>query len=441
MRTIRISHLLGIVQRRKIFLVAPFLTISLLSMIGAFVLPKKYESYTTILLQKEQTLNPLLDFDRAVMLAGGNQLASFNEIIYSRKTIQSLLDSLGRSPDQSSNEKWDDLIETTRKKVGTDLRGNDSFRITFTDSDPNSCQQAATILCNIYIQTSLKSERQQAEETVKFLEQKVEELRVQYEKQQREFLGTRQRGLATAPISEEGLQYMMGKVEENLTDKQRGLEQQDRALKLLRTIEENLDNPGVISQIAALSHEGGTILYLDTLKSASLRYNQALSRYTPRHPQVQSVRRELATLLVKSTEALEAKVEQTKAELASLGNQRSKTEREISKSINVGIVGSERRSEFARIKDNFENTKQRLDQAKIAKALADRGASKYVILDPAVVPSSPTKPKKGPIITGGIIIGLIVGIASMFVAEYYDPTIRSARDIEVFQKPVIGYLP
>lgn len=438
---VNISDIMDIVRERKKYLLIPFLIISVLSVVAAFVLPKRYEAYTTILFKKEQTLNPLLDFQRAVQAGGGNELVSFNEIVYSRTTIQSLLDSLNWRPDERVGEKPEDLIEATRKKIQTDLRGNDSFRITFIDSDPYACQRAASVLCNMYIEISLKSEKQQAEETVKFLEGKVEELRVQYEKQQNEYLRARQSGLASAPIGEAGLQTILGTVQGNLTAKEQMLEQQQRALSQLRMFQENLDNPGVISQIAALDPQGGTILYVDTLKAISLRYNQLLNRYQPRYPQVQTARRELADMLAKSTEALAAKVEQTKAERSSLSAQRDKTQRDISSSINVGVVGSERGSEYLRISENYESTKQKLDAARVAKELADRGASKYVILDPAELPDSPTRPKRGLIIGGGFAMGLIVGIATMLMMEYYDPTIRRKQDIEVFNKPIIGYLP
>jgi len=437
---VTVSEILDIIRRRKHLFIIPFLIITFISVIGAYLLPKRYEAYTTILIKKEQTLNPLLDWGRAVMFAmADNQLASFNEIVLSRTTIQTLLDSLGIKP--SKNEKMDDLIEATRKKIWTDLRGSDSFRITFVDSDPVICQRAATVLCNMYIQKSLQSDRQQAEETVRFLEQKVEELRQQYEAQQQEYLETRQRGLATSPIGETGLQGMLGRIQEQLTDKERQLEQQQRALSQLKMFQNNIDNPGVVSQIAALDPQGGAILYVDTLKAVSLRYNQLLTRYKPTYPAVQSLRRELSDLLAKSVEALQARVEQTKAERASLVNQAEKTQRDISGSINVGIVGGARGSEYLRVKENYDGAKQKLDQARIAKELADRGASRYVILDPAEIPTTPTKPKKPVIIGGGMALGVIIGIAAMFLSEYYDPTIRRKQDIEMFHKPIIGYLP
>jgi capsular polysaccharide biosynthesis protein len=170
---VTISEILKAVERRMEFFVIPFLIISLMSILFDNVLPnrKRYVSFTSLMIMNEWRL----DSGRVVRFAtSDNQLASFNETVLSRTTIQTLLDSLGIKP--RKGVEVDDLIEATRKKIWTDLRGNDSFRITFVDSDPYLCQRAATVLCNIYIHKSLQSDRQQAEETVRFLEQKEAQL-------------------------------------------------------------------------------------------------------------------------------------------------------------------------------------------------------------------------------------------------------------------------
>ncbi|MEK7671240.1 MAG: GNVR domain-containing protein, partial [Bacteroidota bacterium] len=200
------------------------------------------------------------------------------------------------------------------------------------------------------------------------------------------------------------------------------------------------DDPTTISKIAALDLQGVTS-YVDTLKALSLKYNQLLIRYTPRYPRVQSVREEVVALLGKSAEALQAAIQNTQARRASVASLREQTLGDLSRSINVQAYGTERSAEFIRVKDNYDAAKQRLGQAKVTKELADRGASKYVILDPAQAPDRPTKPKKMLIMMGGAALGLIVGIAAMWLMEYYDPTVRRRQDIEVFNKPIIGYLP
>jgi uncharacterized protein involved in exopolysaccharide biosynthesis len=439
---VSISMVADIVRRRKMFFLFPFLTISVISVIGAYILPKRYESYTTILLEKDQARNPVMDYWTKASMTWNwdNQLSTLNEILFSRTTIRALLDSLGMKPEVNTNDRWDGLIEGMKRQITTALTGNDAFRIMVADRDPFVAKRAAEVLSNIYIQTTLKSERQQAEETVRFLEKKVEELRQEFEAQQREYLGTRQRNLSTQPQEEGALRPQLVRISEELSTVERVLEQQMRSLNQIIYFRENLDNPVVVSQIAALDPSGAGI-YVDTLKALSIRYNQLLARYKPRYPQVQAAKKELSELLQKTADALEVEIQNSKSKRLSLQTSRDRMVQDISVSINAGTIASERGSEYLRVKENYETGKQMLDQARVKKELADRGGSRYVILDPAQVPSTPSKPKKGLIVGGGMALGIVVGIAAMFVVEYFDPTIRRKRDIEIFNRPIIGYIP
>lgn len=441
-RHVSIPAILDVIRRRKMFFIIPFGVILLFSIAAAFLMPKRYESYTTILLERSQAKDPLMDYwTKASMVWNwDNQLTKLNEILLSRTSIESLLDSLGKKQEGKSNEAWDATIESTRRQIGTSLTGTDGFRISFADEDPEVTKRAAEALCNIYIQATLRSDRQQAEETVKFLEGKVEELRGDFERQQQEYLGARQRNLSAQPQEEAALRPQLVRITDDLTGVERTLEQQSRALNQIRHFRENLENPAVVSQIAALDPKGA-MLYVDTLKSVSVRYNQLLMRYTSVYPQVISTRNELAELLQKAGEALEEEIQNSKSKRASLQNSRDEMIRGISTSINSGSVTAERGSEFLRVKESYEIAKKSLDQARVKKELADRGASRYVILDPAKVPSTPSKPKKGMLIGGGAALGFIIGFAAMFVVEFYDPTIRRRQDIEVFNRPIIGYIP
>ncbi len=439
---VSVAEIVDIVRRRKKFFIMPFLVITVVSVVGAFLLPKRYESYTTILLQKDQTLNPLVEWGRAVSIAmeDGGALGFFNEIIFSRTTIRSMLDSIGRMPEENTAAGWDGMIDGTRKRIGSELRGNESFRISFADSDPFVAQRAVTALCNLFIQTSLRSDKQQAEETVRYLEEKVEELKKEFATTQKDFVGGEISRLANAPSEMTSLQSSYDDMQKEVTALELKLTQQERVLMQINEFKGNLDDPITVSRLAALDPDG-TLSYSDTLKSLSVRYNQLLTRYTPRYPQVQTMRKQLSDLLDKFGEALDAEIQNNRAKRSSFVNQRESTKRDMSVSLTYKEIKSGRTADYIRLKDILDGAQQKLLQAKAQKELVDRGASKYVILDPPQVPSEPTKPKKGIIISGGSALGLIVGLAAMFIVEFYDPTIRRKRDIEVFNKPIIGYLP
>ncbi len=436
---ISMTEVWDIVRRRKLYFLVPFILISTISVIGAFVLPKRYESYTTILLQKEDILNPFMEWQKAVALAAPDQLTLLNEIIFSRSSIERLLDSLGISP-QGGAEKMENLVADTRRKISIEQRASDSFRIFYADSDPVVTQKAATIIANIYIQTSLRSNQQQNEDIVRFYEKKVDEFQKKFEDEQRSLLTLQQSRLGSTPLEEVSLRPKLTRIKDEMGANEKVLMQQQQALTLIKSYRENIDNPSTVAQISALD-AGSSVQYINELKALAVKYTNLLSRYTPRYPEVQVARAQLVDLLEKASEALQSEITSTRSKRSRLEADWNETNSSLSTAINTNEVGTERQSSYVIIKELYDTMRQKLEAAKLNKELGDRGASKYVILDPAQIPSFPTKPKKELIIGGGSALGLLIGIAAMFAMEYYDPTIRRRQDIEVFNKPIIGYLP
>jgi polysaccharide biosynthesis transport protein len=437
---INLQQIPDVIRRRKRYVIVPFVIIFVISTVGAYLLPKRYESYTTILLQKDEILNPLVQFQMAVTMTQEDRLTSFNEIIYSRSTIEILLNRLRRVPETTESSAVDELIETTQRKISTSQRGSDSFRITVADSDPKVAQMSASILAEIYMETSLKSNQQQTEDAVAFFQQKVEEYRQKFEEYQRELLELQQGTLSTLPQGENTLRPLLDQVEAELTQTKKTLDTQARTKQLLESYAENIDMPGTVSQISSLPADGA-ILYIDELKTLSLKYTELLARYTPQYPAVKSARQHVIILLQNSAEALDGEIKSTETRMKRQEARRGEILENLSKSIDLNEVTSERRTNYLMYQQLYDNMRVKLEQARVSRDLGARGASKYVILDPAQVPSKPTKPKKALIIGGGFSLGLIIGVATMLMAEFYDPTIRRRQDIEVFQKPIIGYLP
>jgi len=68
--------------------------------------------------------------------------------------------------------------------------------------------------------------------------------------------------------------------------------------------------------------------------------------------------------------------------------------------------------------------------------------SKNRIIDKALMPKSPIKPKKKLIVLIGLILGLILGIALAFLREFLDDRIKEEEDVtKVTGVPVLGLIP
>jgi uncharacterized protein involved in exopolysaccharide biosynthesis len=173
-------QLVSVIRRRWFWIVAPIVVVTTICVIGAYLLPRRYESTTTIWVQKDEILNPLVSFTMAVQMASEDRLRTFNEIVYSRQTIEALLDSLGRRTGIESQAAWDELIDKTKASIRTDRSGSDSFTMLFVDTDPVRAQRAVTTLAHMFIQTRLQAEFQRNEYTVQFFENKLHEYEQKY---------------------------------------------------------------------------------------------------------------------------------------------------------------------------------------------------------------------------------------------------------------------
>ena len=170
---ITLHEVIAVFRARKRFFVLPTVIITVLCATGAFMLPNKYESSTTILVQRDEILNPLIGYQMAVAMASEDRLRTFNEIIFSRTTLRKLIDTLGMTDAKTTEEKKQGIIDGVEKAIEIERRGGDSFRITFTDTDPARAQRAAQTLADLFIQTILQVEGQRNEQAVKFFEKKL----------------------------------------------------------------------------------------------------------------------------------------------------------------------------------------------------------------------------------------------------------------------------
>jgi uncharacterized protein involved in exopolysaccharide biosynthesis len=89
----------------------------------------------------------------------------------------------------------------------------------------------------------------------------------------------------------------------------------------------------------------------------------------------------------------------------------------------------------------YNDMKVKLEQARTTRDLGEKGAEQYIVIDPPDLPVNPSKPNKFLLIFGGIAIGLFVGFLSAGFMELFDTRIRTTNDIEVYDKPVLAYLP
>lgn len=83
-----------------------------------------------------------------------------------------------------------------------------------------------------------------------------------------------------------------------------------------------------------------------------------------------------------------------------------------------------------------------LDRMKEANVSAGLKESNIHVVDPAVVPTGPVKPRVMLNLSLGLVLGLALGVGLAFFQEYLDKTLKTADDVEqLLRLPALGVLP
>jgi len=441
---IRLHEVLGMYRRRWKLVVIPTIIVSILSTTGAFLLPRKYEATTTMLVRPDQTLRAMGDYQEL----GGyeEQLRSYGDIIFSRTFIQAVIDSLGIGRGIQTEAEREVLIRSVRSSIGADRRGPDSFSITFNSSDPGITKRGAEVVANLFIQTKLRLENRQIFLTIQFLENKVEELRGEFEKSARSLVFSMQENSNELPIETRSLYTQITGIDAKLNSTNERVKTCQKSLLSLRTLPELLKSSpdGMRSEsgkLPLLELQREDLPYVAELRTLVTRYDELTQRYTGKWPEIEKLEIQIASLLDRIRGATETELARLQTQASDLERQRGALIEEVKKSSLSDRMNQDKQSNYDVDLRQYNDMKSRLDQARLKAEVESKGANQYIILDTPIYPTSPTKPNRRMLIAGGIGLGFFLGVISVIIAELFDTTIRTSKDIEVYEKPIVALLP
>lgn len=412
--------------------------VTILSAVGAFMLKSKYESSTTILVQREEILNPLIRFEMAITAASEDRLRTFNEIIYSNTTIQKLIDSLRFSSAATTNEKGEELVKTVRRNVTTERRGSDSFRISYLDTDPVRAQKAASLLANLFITTILRVAQQRDDQAVQFFENKLEELHQKFEASQKQVVNLLQQRMNTMPVESRGMYNRLEEVEKQISDIDSRANIYNQALDILKTLPTALQTESGKQRLYDLARYD--IPLTVDLRPLLIKYDDYLRRYTPKYPEVEKLEKQIEELLDQVRSGVQSEFPKLEPKRSALEQRRTALIDNIRESSVNERVGDEKESDYGMYRKLYDDMKVKLEQAKTSRDLGSTGANQFIIIDPALVPFQASKPNKRMIVLGGFGLGIFLGLLVAILRELLDTTIRAPRDIEQYNKPVIAFI-
>ncbi|MCH8556269.1 MAG: hypothetical protein LAT84_00545 [Balneolia bacterium] len=432
-----VQNIKDVVRRRWLLLLITPLFFVGAAVVALQYIEPKFESSTSILVLKDETLNPLVMYNMGASSANEDRLNSFNEIIYSRTAMEMLIDSLGLDRTLRTESEKQLLISNLRRNIYTTSRASDSFEITYRDTDPVRARDGTSILANHFISSRLRLENRTNEETVTFFSNQLEQLQQTVDElrnQQTDRTSTR---LQDIPSDTNAMQARLQNVENQLETVEWDLYRYEDMLTAISNYKE-----------AAMTADGIQYLYRlpvdetpfgSELSELLSEYDTLQQQFTESFPRVRSMAVQIQQLVNRIPPAIESRMSTLESRRAELNEQRGRVVSDMQRFFVATQQAGSSESSLRIYEGLLNDMRVNLEQAKMTRDIGRRGSEQFMVLDAPYIPERPSSPNKRLILSIGLLMGMIMGVGLVSLAEVMDTTIRKEADLP-YPKPIIAYL-
>jgi len=295
-----LADYLDLVKRRKYYIVVTWLLVSLISVIVAYNLPKIYKSTATMLIESPI---PTKLFESTVSQFGEEQIQSIYQRVMTTDNVLSIIESNGLYNDIKNGFTKYELADLFRGSAEVKLATSSitpktnsgmaeiAFDISFSDSEASKAKEIASKLATLFIEQNDKARTQRAKKATEFLEEESDKLNRELQEIDSRIATYKEQNSFSLPEQVQGNLAAIDRAETELRD----TDSQIRATKeriaflsaeLARAQEEPI---GKLDDKAPQSRD-------DALRSLRAQYLQFSSIYSPSHPSVVRLKREIKAL-------------------------------------------------------------------------------------------------------------------------------------------------
>jgi len=442
--------------------------------VTANVLPKRYTSQTTVLVEQpfvsSKYVDPVVSDDL------NHRLATMQEQILSRTRLQPIIEKLNLYSEDKNQVHIDDLVERLRGAItvkpvesmqGTGPHQLPGFYITATFDAPQLAQQVCTEITSMFLAQNARQTEQQATRTTSFLGEQLAEAKKKLDLEDAKLADFKRQHPGSLPEdTQTNLGFLMG------TNSQREANTQ----ALSRAQQEKAFNESILQQEEAnwkTRTTGGPNPDSADQQLALLQdqLTNLLSRYTPDHPDVIKTESQIAELKKRMAEPpkpapsnapaqstheppqiqlLRAKLKQDDLIIANLMREQAQIQSQSSQlqgRMQATPMVEQEYKEITRdhqtASDIYNELLKKSQSSTMAGALVhQQDSEQFRVYDSPNLPTQPSFPKKPYFLGGGAVGGLALGFGILFLLAMMDKTIHSEHDAELFlQLPVLTVVP
>lgn len=479
-QTFTVAELIRIVVRRGWLVVLPFAVGVSAAPLIAKVVPELYRSETLIMVIPQRVPDSYVK--STVTAKMEDRLPSISNLILSRSRLERIITDFDLYPVQRAHGIMEDVVQHLRSDIAVQVEGQDSFRVKYVSSDPQTAQKVTSRLASLYIEENLRDRANLADETNLFLESQLNDAKERLVEHEKKLEAYRRRYAGELPSQlETNLQTIRNAQQQmqGVTDSTNRI--QDRRLLIERQIADVQVIPPEPAPVTAPTPErqaNTTATTAQQLEAAQAQLKAYQLRYTPDHPDRRALERQVRDLQARLQQeeanrppaapvekpvspaelARQKRLRDLQDELEVIDHQLAvnQTEETRLKQVIASYQGKvdvvptreselvELTRDYSTLQTAYSSLLAKREDSKIAANLERRQiGEQFRILDPASLPGRPyNDAKRIGVIASGAIAGFVLGLLVVGWLEYRDSSLKREEDVvRLLELPVLALIP
>ena len=442
--TAHLRDYLRVLKKRAWLIVACFVVILSAGALGTYLQKPIYRASAKALVERETP--KVVNIQEVGTTEFGTELFETQvQIIRSRPVAQRVIDSLGllqRKPELANSS---DPVSSFLGDLSVwPVRGTRIIEISVEDPDPKLAAEIANATAKTYINQNLELKLNAARDALAWLTSHVgdlkgkvneSELALQRYREQAGLIQVEEKqSLSARKLAEFNSTYIEAKA--------RRLEMEARLAELKKTSDQTaaIEASATVINNPLIQRLKGQLVELEVQRS------KLLKTYKDKHPEVikvasqideisQKIREEVGRLVLSMESEFNALKARENAMLQAVNQYRDEAQGLAKKEIQYGILKREADSN----QQLYDVLLKRLKETSLSQGLDTNNVR---IIEEAVMPLRPVKPRMSMNLALAAMLGLLVGVGLAFLVEYLDDTLRSPEEVEqTVGVPVFALIP
>jgi len=459
---------------RKNVILSLFVTVSLAAFTASVLATPVYQAFTTLVIEREPPPPGITQSTQQIavppLLTATQEAAELaktqSEIIKSRVVLRKALELLKTAP--PSEKEVELMLNQLQASVSVApvKETTDLIKISIHHSDPQRSADLANAIAQAYVNWYIERKKGRASATGTFIDKQLVTLSKALSEGESQLEALKSDGGLVSV--DEQVNATLNRISEFEAEYQKTLGEQEETEVRLRKLRSQLTNPDstiLATARPALNPEADALK--KRLLDLEIKLASLTGTYTEESAPVVTLKREIETVRKKLEEArvevamtefsgdnpiyqgIVRDIISLQANLEALKVRKGNLEKLLEEYRTQVAELAEKQKEFARITRDirakesiFTLLQTRREEAAVSEALKEEGITTVKILDPAVPPERPIRPNRLLNSLLGCVVGLVLGVGTASLFEYFDHSFKNVDDLERFLGlPVLGAIP